>query len=413
MTAAATPSIASASEPESWARDVFFAAACVSLICGLRLPAGHVPAFTVFAVIAFTFSFRSLCRSFVTKHLLVPPLLVFVAIHLTSAFRVSNSNGVIFIFQTLVIAAFTAAFVNRYAQLPMARFLRLSGIGMFALLIFVVGYHLAHHRYTSWKLLSDAKAVFDVLPLMLLVLRRSRDPWAKFLFPLLLPAFVALILLSGERKAYILLVLLAPLLLNLRSLNTYVLPLILVIVVSAALSVDKGGYVQRQIKTLTELAQGRTEKTISDDARSWAIQHAAKLFAENPLIGVGTNGYGKTVDPQLHTNSAPHNEWVRVAADNGVSGLLFYGATVLWGFIGIFRKRVGARVRTGDEKRIAYAWFATVVVYLSFEALDFIVMTSFMFTPLVQFLRLDPNGLTSTARAPVAATETRQLQFAQ
>lgn len=379
------------SEQESFFHDLLYAAGCVSLICGLNL-VGNVPVFTVFAALTLLTSLRSLSRSTFLKHLLVPPLLVFLTIHFSSAFRMSLSNGLIFLLQGLVIAAFVTAFVNRYAQISMVRYLRLTGIGMTALLIFVVAYHLAHHRYVSWKLLSDPKAVFDVLPIMLLVLRYSRTKAAKAMFPILLPLFTMLILLSGERKAYLLMLLFAPLLINFRSVTTYVLPFLAIGAISIGVSLDRSGYVQRQISTLEQFVQGKTERTVSNESRSWAIRHAGKLFVENPILGVGTNGYSRTVDPSLHLNSATHNEWLRVAADNGIVGLFFYTAALIWGFVGLLRPRVGARTRTSQEKILAFGLFATFVMYLSFEAIDFIVMTAFILAPLVQFLRLDPNA---------------------
>lgn len=400
------------SEPDSAPRDLLFAAASVSLLCGIRLPVGDLPLFAVFAAVILAVSLRSLFSSPFVKHLLVPPLLLFLVVHLASAFRISSGNGLPFLLQALVVIAFAASFANRYAQVSMARYLRYTGIGMTALLAYVVIYHLAQGRYTSFKLLSDSKAVFDLLPLMLLVLRRSRAGASKYLLPILVPVFVVILLLSGERKAYILLLLLSPFLLNFRSLTTYLLPLVLAVVISAGLSLDRTGYVERQLDTLVHLAQGETQrqKTISDEARSWAIQHAARLFVENPILGVGTNGYSLTVDLNVHVSSATHNEWLRVAAENGVVGLFFFTATFIWGFVGLLRKQVNGRVRTGTEKLVAFALFGTLLVYLSFEALDFIVLTSFMLAPLVQFLRLDPNGArrakTAVAHVPAPALNT-------
>jgi O-antigen ligase len=370
---------------------MLFAASSVALISGINLPASKIPLFTLFALVTFVVSAQSIVRSQFTRHLFVPPLLIFIFIHLLFAFRPSISNGLLFVLQTMVVGAFVVAFANRYSQIGMARYLRLTGFGMMGLLAFVVGYHLTQGVYTSYKLLDDPKAVFVLVPLMLLVLRRSSAPAAKVLLPLLLPVLIVITLLSGERKAYMLLALVSPFLLNFRSLSTYMLPLVLALAISAGLSLDRSGYVERQLNTFSQLAQGSTTKTISDDARSWALQHATQVFVDNPIIGVGTNGYGDTVALSSNENKAPHNEWLRVAADNGVVGLIFFAATLVWGFVGILRTRVGHRVRTADEKIVSLVLFATLLIYLSFEAFDLIVLTAFILTPLLQFLRLDPN----------------------
>lgn len=387
------PRRSASSEPESLGRDLLFAAASVALLTGLEFPAGNVPVFVAFVIIILSVSAKSIVRSPFAKRLFVLPLLMFLVVHLVSAFRISNGNGLLFLTQALVVGSFVAAFINRYGQIGMGRYLRLTGIGMTGLLIFVVAYHVARDQYISYKLLSDPKAVFDLLPLMLLVLRRSRAISAKFLLPVLLPVFVVALLLSGERKAYILLLLVSPYLLNFRSLTTYLLPLALGLALSLGLSFDRSGYVERQFNTFSELAHGSDQKTISDEARSWAIRHAAQLFVDNPVIGVGTNGYSRTIDPTLFgsVGVGPHNEWLRVAAENGITGLLLFSATIAWGLIGLLRRHVDGRPRTRSEKSIAFAVLATLLVYFSFEALDFIVLTAFMLTPFVQFLRLDPN----------------------
>jgi O-antigen ligase len=391
--------VMSACEQDSVWRDLLFAVTSVSILCGIKVPGVGLPIFVLFAIAVTAVSVNTLRHSPYIKYALVPPLLIFLVIHLAFAFRVSLSNGAIFVFQAISDGVFVLCFLNRYCQVSMRRYLHLTGLGMGMLLAFVVGYHLMHHQFVSWKRLSHPKAVFDLLPVMLLVLRRSRSKLSQRLFAVLVPIFLVCILLSGERKAYILLALLAPLLINFRSPITYLMPFVLAFVLFAGLSLDRVGYVSRQINTLSRLAEGQTSHTISDDTRSWAVNHAKQKFLANPIIGVGTNGYGLDIDPELNENQAPHNEWLRVAAENGILGLFFYIATIAWGFVGLIRTRVGRRVRTLDEKFVAFALFLTFVIYLSFEALDFVVIMSFLFTPFVQYLRLDPNDCAPAVRS--------------
>jgi O-antigen ligase len=391
--------VESSYEQESIWRDLLFAVTSVSILCGIKLPGVELPVFVLFAVVVAAMSVNTLRHSPYIKYALVPPLLIFLIIHLAFAFRISMRNGAIFVFQAATDGMFVLCFLNRYCQVSMRRYLHLTGLGMGMLLAVVVGYHIVHHQFVSWKRLAHPKAVFDLLPVMLLVLRRTRSKTSQRLFAVLVPIFLVCILLSGERKAYILLALLAPLLINFRSPLTYLMPFILAFVLSAGLSLDRAGYVSRQIDTLGRLAEGNASHTISDDMRTWAVNHAKQKFLQNPVIGVGTNGYGLDIGPELNVNLAPHNEWLRVAAENGILGLIFYSATVMWGFVGLIRTRVGPRVRTLDEKFVALALILTFVIYLSFEALDFIVIMSFLFTPFVQYLRLDPNDCAPALRS--------------
>src|SRR6185295_5760033 len=106
--------------------------------------------------------------------------------------------------QAIILMAFVWVFIGRYATRPMGGYFAATGIGMLGFLAYVVGWHIANGFYFSWKRLTDAKAVFDVLPLILVIAARSRSRITRTLYPLLVLALVAAIFISGERKAYIL-----------------------------------------------------------------------------------------------------------------------------------------------------------------------------------------------------------------
>ncbi len=387
-------------ETDSRWRDMLFAASVTASVSGLRAPGLHTPVFVLFALAVALASYRSLARLQVSARLFVPPLAVFMVIHLTSAFRLGRSNGQIFVFQAVIVSVFVAAFTIRYSQVSMRRFYTYCGIGLTGLLIYILGWHFAKGRFFSFKFIPDAKAVFDLIPIMLLVLRRSGTPRARTLFLISAPILTVIVLLSGERKAYILLALFAPFLINWRSPVTYILPLIIGLAAPAALTFDKYGYVARQLGTLASFGEGRVAETRSNEQREWAIDYALRLAHDHPVDGVGTNAYTTIVWRHYGKGMGTHNEWMRVLAENGIVGLIFYAATVIFGLIGLFRRRTWGRPRPRNEMLIGFALFTTVVMYLSFEAIDFIVIMAFLFAPMVQFLRLDPRRgeMASSAR---------------
>lgn len=381
--------------------DLAFAAASVSTISGFNLPGIHAPVFVLFVAVTTLVTAKRYLRPR-TLHVFPLPLLIFACIHLLFAFRISPSNGMKFVLQAAFVGLFVWALVARYSQVSMRRYLTFTGVGIVGLLVYVIIYHVSHGKLTSYKLLDDPKAIFNLLPLMLLVLHLGKSRSSKLLFSLLLPIFVTIILLSGERKAYILMALVAPFLLNFRSVSTYLAIFIVALAVPFGLTYDKGGYVERQLSTLTALAQGKVQNTASNESRAMAIEFAWRLFEKNPVVGVGTNGSLIALDREFHITLATHNEWVRVAAENGILGLFFYAATAAWGLVGLLRHRVGNRIRSPSEKLIAFYLFATLILYISFEALDFVVILAFCLTPIVQYLRLDPND-DGAAPAPAAA----------
>ena len=375
-------------------RDFLFAAASVSTLSDLRV--GHIPIFVAFVILIVAANFQSLIAFRYSLRAFVPPLFCFMLIHLTSAFRLSHGNGALFVFQSLVVSIFVWAFITRYSQVSMRRFLFYSGIGFSGILAVVIGYNVIHKRYFSWKLLLQAKSVFDLLPFMLLILRRSNTRSSQILYPVLLPLFIIFVLVSGERKAYIMLALMSPFLINFRNPLVYVAPLVAAALVPIALAVKGGGgYVSYEIGTLLSLGHGKVEHSISNDLRAKAIGLSWQLFKEHPIFGVGTNGYHKVALVLYQDGLGVHNEWMRVLAENGLVGIFFYFLTVLWGFFGLFKSKSWGRTKTVNERILAYGFFVTCTLYLSFEALGFITLTAFFFIPLLQHLRWEPTVPTS------------------
>lgn len=415
FTHAAPGSIPIAREkPDMW-RDMLFAATSVFMLSSIRSPVGRIPIFVGFAFLILLLSYRHLLRLKTVGRLFVLPLVLFFCFHLISAFRF-HRNGLGFVLQAATVLIFVIAFVNRYSQVPMHRFLAICGVGYTVLFAVVVGYHLYHHHLVVYKFIADSKAIFDLLPIMLVALKISKTRLSRNWFFIALPIFTVFLLLSGERKAYILLILFCPLLVNFKSPISYILPIVLLAGLPFAANLEKSGYVTRQLGTLQHFAQGKVDKTLSNERRQNAIQAAWTIFQEHPADGAGTNMYEYEMYRHFGTAMGTHNEWMRVLAENGIIGFTFYSWAVLFGAVGLFRKRVWGRVRSKNEKIMAGCLFVTLVMYLSFEALDFIVLTAFALTPFVQFLWLEPDKVEGgrvagpvLARPSLASRDVRRL----
>lgn len=408
FTHAAPETISIAREkPDVW-RDILFAATSVFMLSSIRTPHSRIPIFVGFSVLILAFSYRHLLRLKTVGRLFVLPLFLFFCFHLFSAFRF-HRNGLGFVLQAATVLIFVVAFVNRYSQVAMHRFLAIAGVGYTVLFVVVVVYHLYHHHLVVYKFISDSKAIFDLLPIMLVALRLSNTRLSRRCFFIALPIFTIFLLLSGERKAYILLIMFSPLLINFKSPMSYLLPIILLAAAPIAANVEKSGYVSRQIGTLQHFAQGKVDKTVSNERRAGALQAAWTIFKEHPADGAGTNMYEYEMYRHFGTSMGTHDEWMRVLAENGVIGFTFYAWSVLYGAVGLFRKRVWGRVRSRSEKILAGCLFITLVMYLSFEALDFIVITAFTLTPYIQFLWIEPDKVGTRERSGVLPTQAQTL----
>jgi hypothetical protein len=381
------------------AYDLMYAAGLVLMLSGLNLP-HKIPAFTLLSPIVFIAEIRRFANLRHSARLLVVPLVLFFIIHVSLAFRLGAGNGLFFLAQAIVVWTYVGGLALRYSQLPMRGFLRFAGLGVTGLLIYVIVWHILNHHYVTWKYLNDSKVVFNLLPVTLLVLRKTDTPLARRLFPFALAAFTVAILLSGERKAYILLALTCPFMLSLRNPIVYCLPLVLLAATPVVSALDQSGYVQRQIDTLSGFAEGRVVRSVSNDERLHLAEYAASLYRNHPISGVGTGAFTALYSADYRKGINAHNEWMRVAAENGVIGLFFYGATVMYGVAGLFRRRTWGRPRSTTERQIAAVLLLSCVIYFSFEAYKFIVLSAFCLTPYIQYLRLDPRERPSRPPAP-------------
>jgi hypothetical protein len=372
------------------AYDLMYAVGLVLMLSGLNLP-HKIPAFVLLCPIILIAEFRRFANLRHSARLLVIPLVLFLGVHVTLAFRMGAGNGLFFFAQAVVVMTYVGGLALRYSQRSMRGFLGLAGLGVTGLLIYVIIWHIQNHHYVTWKYLNDSKVVFNLLPVTLLVLRKTETPLARRLFPIALAAFTLAILLSGERKAYILLALTCPFMLNLRNPVVYCLPLALLAATPLVSALDQSGYVQRQIDTLSGFMEGRVVRTVSNDERLHLAEYAASLYRNHPISGVGTGAYTSLYSADYGKGINAHNEWMRVAAENGTIGLFFYGATVIYGVAGVLRRRTWGRPRSATERQIAAALLLSCIVYFSFEAYKFIVLSAFCLTPFIQYLRLDPR----------------------
>ena len=394
-------------EKPSRVLDALFAIALASAFTGISYAKLHLTLFTLPALICVFWSAGGILHVSRSLRVVNWALVAFLIVHVASAFTLSRSNGLVFLLPAIVDFAFVWSMVNRYSQISMAYFIRACGVCFFLLLIAVVAFNVRHGHLTSMKQLTNGKAVFDILPLMLLVLKTSRTRSSKRTLLWTLPLFGFLILISGERKAYILMALFLPFIVNWRSPWTYIAPFAMLGTLPIALSFDKSGYVLRQVTTLFHLGSGQVDTTWSNIGRLEAFHFALSTFYHNPLVGVGTNvTYLLNLIRGGH-NVGTHNEWLRVASDNGLLGLTPFLLAVVLGGVGLFRRRLWGRYRGWRERRISIALFVTCLMYVSFEAHDFRVLMAFIVGVMCQYMRLDPDGLSpepARPRAPVSRT---------
>ena len=244
--------------------------------------------------------------------------------------------------QVLVVTLFAFLLAQEAPRLDLKRLSRRLLLGMVAIAAGTILWHIARGYWVGWKQLPDPRLAFVFLPLLLagLILfaevekrRRLHFVWAG-MFPLLL--------MSGERKALVIYLILTALLFA-RGRLALIAPAVAASFVGVLLlsTVVENPYLQRQIRTLVEpggtgnyeyvLATGRYPPgdTPSDVQRAFALHVSGQMFAEHPLFGVGTNRYLEIVSetfPGLpdELGLEIHGEFQRILTENGLVGFSFY-----------------------------------------------------------------------------------------
>ena len=274
--------------------------------------------------------------------LLLPYFLWHVASATVGGPRNATREGL----QVLVVIFFAFLLAQEAPRLNVNRLSRRLLLGMAAIAAGTIVWHIAHGYWVGWKQIPDPRLVFVFLPLLLagLILfaeaekrRRLHFVWAGML---------PLLVMSGERKALVIYLILTALLFA-RGRFALILPALASAFVGLLLlsTVVENPYLQRQIRTLVEpggkgnyeyvLATGRylPGDTPSDVQRAFALHISGQMFEEHPLFGVGTNQYEAIVG-ETYPNAPEdmrlgiHGEFQRILTENGLVGFSLY--VLIW-----------------------------------------------------------------------------------
>jgi hypothetical protein len=298
--------------------------------------------------------------------LLLIPYLIW---HVFSAATINIVNGLREFLQVGAVSIFAWVLAQEAPRLEIAKISRLLCLGMAAILVYTIQWHLTNGYWVSWKKLIDTRLVFVFLPLTLAGLILFSSLAHRKILWLAWAGLAPLLLMSGERKALLIYLFLSALLLA----RGRMVPLVMSTAVAFASLIIispmiDDHYLQTQVRTLVEPAStGQYEyvmatgeympgDTPSNVQRAFAYAVSGRMIAEHPLMGVGTNQYVDIINQQF--NGLPedmrlgiHSEFQRVLTENGFIGLGLY--LLIWG-VGWerFRRFLRQAARLG---RISYS----------------------------------------------------------
>lgn len=220
-------------------------------------------------------------------------------------------------------------------------------LGMIAL--YTAWYHVARGEFYNFKSLSQPKLTFGLVAALLVV--RGRSSYEKLphrvRHKVVLCVAILLMVLAGDRKGWIAFLIAVSATLFTRTarprvgsgnqVRTALLLLGVGVFVAvaplAASALPEDSYTTRQFRSLADLpamisGQAGTTGSASNESRLFTLELAWSEFRSHPLVGVGPEQFrersrqtGSLADMVAKN---PHNEYVKVAVENGVIGLALY-----------------------------------------------------------------------------------------
>ena len=323
--------------------------------------------------------------------------------------------------QVLVVTMFAFLLAQEAPGLDLKHFSRRLLVGMAAIAAGTILWHIAHGYWVGWKQLPDPRLVFVFLPLLLagliLFAEAERRRKLHFVWAGMLP----LLVMSGERKAVVIYLILTALLFA-RGRLALIAPALAAAFVGLLLlsTVVENPYLQKQIRTLVEpgatgnyeyvLATGRylPGDTPSDVQRAFALHVSSQMFAEHPFIGVGTNQYEAIVDETypnvpLVVRLGIHGEFQRILTETGLVGFSLYALIWVVAWARLSRVLRGAlaygRVTSTQARVLPLLVFIPVALFVGTEASG---TRAFIGAIVISLLPELVGGALARARRPLA-----------
>jgi hypothetical protein len=273
-------------------------------------------------------------------------LLPYFLWHVASATAGGPRNTAREALQALAVTMFAFLLAQEAPRLDLKRVSRRLLLGAVAIAAGTIVWHIAHGYWVGWKQLPDSRLAFVFLPQLLAGLILFADADKRRTLHVAWLGMFPLLVMSGERKALVIYLILTALLFA-RGRLALIAPAVAAAFVGLLLlsTVVENSYLQKQIRTLVEpggtgnyeyvLATGEylPGDTPSDVQRAFALHVSRQMLAEHPLFGVGTNQYevivGETypnAPQELHLEI--HGEFQRILTENGLVGFSLY--VLIW-----------------------------------------------------------------------------------
>lgn len=305
--------------------------------------------------------------------------------------------------QALLISLFSLLLFVERQNINFNIFGKVLLYALIIIILFTIGYHFMDGQYTGWKSLNETKYAFVfILPIIASSIIFGKKAYFFYVIWILM---LPIIVMSGERKALLIYIVLSGILMSRGRIFFIVLIcLILLTCLQFIYVLVDDEYVRQQLRSILDPSSTGNFRymlynfsyapgdTPSNTFRAFTLWMSAKIFLEYPIFGIGTNQYEILVDANY--NQLPiemlfgiHGEFQRVLTENGIVGFALY--SLIWIFAWYRSKNVAkivclnGLVSYWQFRCLNYVFFSTALIFVATEASG---MRSFVVLAFIAFL---------------------------
>jgi hypothetical protein len=269
-------------------------------------------------------------------------LIPFFLIHAFSALTIGTDNFIRETLQIIIIVFFSIILLKFKTSINYRYFANLLVLGALLITVWTILWHLEKGFWVGWKQLPDTRIIFTIITILAFLLITFFEKYKKNQFIILLFLILPILIMSGERKALLVFIILflvrySPGI----SVKTIFFLFLMYLMLNVLNTFIENPYINNKIDNMLNILQTGNvnyffntgeispNDTYSNLQRVFSFQISKEFFLENPFLGLGTNKYEVLVNEQYYylpkfMKMGIHGEFQRVLVENGLVGIIAY-----------------------------------------------------------------------------------------
>jgi hypothetical protein len=317
-------------------------------------------------------------------------LIPFFFIHAFSALTVGADNFIRESLQIIVILFFAIILSKFKTRVQYKETINYLFLGALIITVGTMFWHLEKGYWVGWKQLHDTRIIFTIITILTFLFITFFEKYKKKHILILLFILLPILIMSGERKALIIFLILflvrySPGI----SIKTIFILFMMYLLFNILNTFIENAYINNKISTMLNILQtgnvnyffstGQINQndTFSNLQRAFSFQVSKEYFLENPFLGIGTNKYVILVNEQYYNlpkfmKLGIHGEFQRVLVENGLVGIIAY--LYIWykswtrTKIVLFEAQKNGLINKEQLNFLLYSIYLTFAFYVGTEA---------------------------------------------